>query len=82
MGKDKLSLNDSISLIILCDSQEEIDLYWDYFTKDGRESQCGWCIDKLGLRWQIIPSNLDELMSRPNANEIMMSQKKIVISEY
>ena len=75
-------LNDSISFIIHCDNQEEIDLYWNYFTKEGKESQCGWCIDKLGLRWQIIPSNLNELMSLPNANEVMMNQKKIIISEY
>lgn len=74
--------NDSISLIITCTDQNEIDKYWDYFTKEGAEVQCGWCIDKFGLRWQVIPENLDELMSRPSAVEIMMNQKKIIISEY
>lgn len=75
-------LNDSVSFIIHCENQDEIDRYWDYFTKEGEASQCGWCIDKLGLRWQIIPSRLDELMSRPNAFKTLMSQTKIVISEY
>lgn len=46
------------------------------------EVQCGWCNDKFGLRWQIIPTNLGELMQKPNAWEVMMKQKKIVIAEY
>lgn len=75
-------LNDAISFIIECENQDEIDLYWDYFTKEGSESECGWCIDKLGLRWQIIPKNLAELMSKPNGYEILMKQKKINIAEY
>jgi predicted 3-demethylubiquinone-9 3-methyltransferase (glyoxalase superfamily) len=61
---------------------QEIDKFWNYFTKEGKESQCGWCIDKYGLRWQVIPNNLREFMARPNAWEVMMKQKKIVIAEY
>jgi predicted 3-demethylubiquinone-9 3-methyltransferase (glyoxalase superfamily) len=75
-------LNDAISLIINCENQNEIDKYWNYFTQEGEESQCGWCIDKYGLRWQVLPENLAELMSKPNSFEIMMKQKKIVIAEY
>lgn len=74
--------NDSISLIISCENQEEIDCFWNYFTEEGQESMCGWCIDKFGLRWQIIPANMSELMSKPNAGRIMMKQRKIVIAEY
>ena len=80
--KEHHPLNDSFSLIIHCEDQNEIDKYWNYFTKEGAASQCGWCIDKFGLRWQIIPENLNELMSKPGALEIMMRQKKIVIGEY
>jgi predicted 3-demethylubiquinone-9 3-methyltransferase (glyoxalase superfamily) len=43
---------------------------------------CGWCIDKYGLRWQIIPNNIGELMSKPNAGKIMSKQTKIIIEEY
>ena len=43
-------LNDAISFIINCEDQNEIDKYCAYFTSDGEESQCGWCIDKYGLR--------------------------------
>lgn len=75
-------LNDAISFTINCEDQEEIDKYWNYFTTEGQESMCGWCIDKFGLRWQIVPKNLNELMALPNAFEVMMTQKKIVIAEY
>ncbi len=75
-------LNDAISFIISCENQEEIDKFWNYFTLQGEESQCGWCIDKFGLRFQIIPNNLEELMKKPNAWNIMMNQRKIIISEY
>jgi predicted 3-demethylubiquinone-9 3-methyltransferase (glyoxalase superfamily) len=74
--------NDALSLAIYCEDQNEIDKYWDYFSKDGEELQCGWCIDKYGLRWQILPKNMDELMSKPNSFEVMLNQKKIVIEEY
>ena len=75
-------LNDSVSFMINCEGQNEIDKYWNYFTQEGRESQCGWCIDKYGLRWQVLPKNLGELMSKSNSFKVMMGQKKIVISEY
>jgi len=76
------SLNDAISFIISCVDQNEIDKYWNYFTKDGEESQCGWCIDKFGLRFQIVPENLEDLMTSPKAWEVLMGQQKIVISEF
>lgn len=74
--------NDTFAIMIHCDDQTEIDRYWDYFTKEGKESMCGWCQDKFGLRWQIIPKNMGELMSRPGSGEVMMKQTKIIISEY
>lgn len=80
--KEHHPLNDAISFIISCDDQKEIDHYWNYFTEEGKASQCGWCIDKYGIRWQIIPKNLKELMAKPNAYNIMMAQKKIIINEY
>jgi len=80
--KEHHPLNDAISLMINCDNQVEIDHFWDYFTQEGKESQCGWCIDKYGLRWQVIPKNLGLLMSKPNSFDVMMKQKKIIIDEY
>ncbi|MCF8389789.1 MAG: VOC family protein [Bacteroidales bacterium] len=80
--KEHHPLNDAVSFIIYCENQKEIDKYWDYFTSEGEESQCGWCVDKYGLRWQVLIKNLSEIMAKPNAFEVMMSQRKIVIQEY
>jgi len=74
--------NDAVSFTIICEDQGEIDKYWNYFTSEGQQSQCGWCQDKFGLRWQVIPVNFGELMSKPNAWGVMMKQRKIVIDEY
>lgn len=76
------SLNDAVSLMLYCEDQAEIDLYWEYLTKDGSESQCGWCADKYKLRWQIIPRNLSQLLSKPGAWNVLMKQKKIIMKEY
>jgi predicted 3-demethylubiquinone-9 3-methyltransferase (glyoxalase superfamily) len=81
-AKEHHPLNDAISFMINCKDQNEIDNYWNCFTQEGEELQCGWCVDKYGLRWQVLPENLKELMSKPNSFEIMMKQKKIVIAEY
>lgn len=65
-GGPIFKLTEAFSFFVSCDTQEEIDYYWDAFTKDGgQESMCGWCKDKFGLSWQIIPSVLPELMNDP-----------------
>jgi len=76
------AFNDALAFALYCTDQDEIDRYWDYFTLEGKEVQCGWCIDKFGLRWQVLPENLGALMSKPNSFQIMMKQKKIIIEEY
>jgi predicted 3-demethylubiquinone-9 3-methyltransferase (glyoxalase superfamily) len=53
------------SYIITCDTQEEIDYYWDQFGREGQPGKCGWMIDKYGVSWQIIPSILGSLMNDP-----------------
>ncbi len=75
-------LNDAVSFAINCKDQAEIDHYWDYFTREGEEYECGWCIDKYGLRWQVIPENMEELMNKPNGFDVLMKQHKIIIAEY
>ena len=55
--------NDAISLVVLCDDQAELDRYWNALLDGGGQPQaCGWLIDRFGLRWQIVPAVLDELM--------------------
>jgi predicted 3-demethylubiquinone-9 3-methyltransferase (glyoxalase superfamily) len=55
--------NDAISMVVLCDDQAEVDRYWNALLDGGGKAQaCGWLIDRFGLRWQIVPAVLDELM--------------------
>jgi predicted 3-demethylubiquinone-9 3-methyltransferase (glyoxalase superfamily) len=60
--------NDAISMVVLCDDQAELDRYWDALLDGGgKEQACGWLIDRFGLRWQIVPAILDELMRDEDA---------------
>ena len=76
------SFNDSFSNVLMCADQAELDHFWNYFTLEGKESMCGWCQDKFGLRWQVIPQNMGELLAQPNGHAVMMQQRKIVIADY
>jgi len=63
------SFSEGVSLMILCETQEEIDYYWDKLTEGGQESMCGWLKDKFGVSWQVIPAILGKLMSDPTKAE-------------
>lgn len=78
------NFDEAFSFIINCKNQEEIDYFWDKLIEGGgSESMCGWCKDKFGVSWQVAPENMDRLMSQNEENfKIMMTQKKIIISEY
>lgn len=55
--------NDAISMVVMCEAQAEIDRYWNaLLVGGGRAQACGWLIDRFGLRWQIVPAALDEMM--------------------
>ena len=78
--------NESVSLVVPCDSQEEIDEYWEKLSAGGEKSaqQCGWLKDKYGLSWQIVPAELGEIMKDPARSEkamaALMNMKKIDIA--
>jgi predicted 3-demethylubiquinone-9 3-methyltransferase (glyoxalase superfamily) len=78
---------EALSLTVYCEDQAEVDYYWEAFTKEGEESQCGWCKDKYGLSWQIVPNVLYELSTtsdvdkRQKAMSAMFKMKKIIIKE-
>jgi predicted 3-demethylubiquinone-9 3-methyltransferase (glyoxalase superfamily) len=63
--------SEAISLMITCDSQDEIDYYWDALIKDGgSEGPCGWLKDKYGLSWQIAPSAMNRMMKEGSKDQI------------
>ncbi|MGH7237357.1 MAG: VOC family protein [Candidatus Saccharimonadales bacterium] len=73
---------EAISLSIACKDQAEIDYYWSKLSAVPEAEQCGWCKDKYGLSWQVVPENTEELLKRPNAFAHMMRMKKIVIADF
>lgn len=78
----EFKFNEAISLAIACKDQEEIDYYWEKLSAVPESEQCGWCKDKYGLSWQIVPENMKELMSKPGAFAKMMEMKKLVIADF
>ncbi len=81
------SFNDAVSFLLPCENQAEIDYYWNAFTKEGKEVMCGWCKDKYGVSWQIVPKMWMDLVENgtPEQNQngmgAIMKMKKIIISE-
>ena len=62
----------AISFVVDCDTQAEIDAYWDRLAEDGSPIQCGWIQDKFGVHWQIVPAELSELMKEgPRADAVI-----------
>lgn len=81
-GGPQYKFNEAISLLVPCEDQAEIDYLWSKLSHRPESEQCGWCKDKFGVSWQIIPKNMAELLgARPGAIQAMMKMKKIVISE-
>jgi len=70
-GGPEFQFTEALSLIINCDSQEEIDYYWDKLTEGGDEKSqvCGWLKDKFGVSWQVIPVVLDDMISDPDTQK-------------
>ncbi len=63
--------NEAVSFVVRCEDQAEIDYYWNALTKDGgQESQCGWCKDKYGLSWQIVPTAMERMMASGDKEKI------------
>ncbi len=79
------SFSEGVSLTVYCESQDEIDYYWEKFTESGEESMCGWLKDKFGVSWQIIPTMLGKIMSDPSkagkAAQAFMSMRKLNIEQ-
>ncbi len=80
-----IEFSEGVSLTIHCESQDEIDYFWNSFTEEGEESMCGWLKDKFGVSWQILPDILDSIMNDPakagKAAEAFMMMRKLNIEQ-
>ena len=64
-GGPQFQFNEAVSFVVECETQEEIDDYWNKLTEGGQENACGWLKDKFGVSWQIVPAVLGKLMTDP-----------------
>jgi predicted 3-demethylubiquinone-9 3-methyltransferase (glyoxalase superfamily) len=81
----EFDFNEAISFQVLCDTQDEIDYYWQKLSEGGSEWQCGWLKDKYGISWQVVPSILESLLTDPEkAGKVIqafMPMKKFIIEK-
>jgi len=89
MGQPYLGLNggptfrftEAVSFVVTCEDQAEIDGYWDRLTADGGEpGRCGWCKDRYGLSWQVVPAGLGALVTDDGARKALFGMDKIDIA--
>lgn len=82
----KFTFNEAISFIVPCDTQKEIDFYWEKLSAVPDAEQCGWLKDKFGISWQIVPSNMNDFMEKgteeqkKRVTEAFMKMKKFDIA--
>jgi predicted 3-demethylubiquinone-9 3-methyltransferase (glyoxalase superfamily) len=86
-GGPDFTFNEAVSFQVFCETQGEVDSYWDKLAEGGEEGPCGWLKDKFGLSWQVIPRALPRLLSSPDTEKAqrvmsaMLEMKKIEIDE-
>jgi len=65
-GQQGFSFNESVSFVVSCENQEEVDYFWTALSEGGEEGPCGWLKDRYGLSWQIVPTALGDLLGDPD----------------
>ncbi|MEX1033803.1 MAG: VOC family protein [Cellvibrionaceae bacterium] len=86
-GGPHFKFTEAISFVINCESQEEVDHYWDKLSEDGDIQQCGWLKDQFGVAWQVVPTALPEMLNDPDPQkakgvmEAMMQMVKLDIEQ-
>jgi len=79
--------NEAVSFIVYCQDQKEIDYYWEKLSAVPESEQCGWCKDKFGLSWQVVPVGVDEMMAtedeeqRARVTQAFLKMKKFDVAE-
>jgi predicted 3-demethylubiquinone-9 3-methyltransferase (glyoxalase superfamily) len=85
-GGPDFKFDEAVSLLIECETQGEVDHYWEKLTEGGEESMCGWLKDRYGLSWQVVPAGMEELFADPDktraerAMAAMLEMRKLDIA--
>jgi predicted 3-demethylubiquinone-9 3-methyltransferase (glyoxalase superfamily) len=86
-GGPEFKFDEAVSFQITCETQDEIDYYWEKLSDGGEEGPCGWLKDRFGLSWQVVPSGMDELFADPDreratrAMAALLKMRKLDIGE-
>jgi predicted 3-demethylubiquinone-9 3-methyltransferase (glyoxalase superfamily) len=79
----EFKFDEAVSFQITCDTQDEVDYYWERLSEGGEEGQCGWLKDRFGLSWQVVPAGIEELFADPDperarrAMQAMLGMRKL-----
>ena len=85
-GGPEFTFDEAVSFQISCQDQDEVDYYWDRLSEGGEEGQCGWLKDRFGLSWQVVPTEMEELLGAPDperaqrAMQAMLGMAKLDIA--
>ncbi|HEU4658437.1 MAG TPA: VOC family protein [Capillimicrobium sp.] len=77
-GGPEFTFSEAVSFQITCESQEELDRYWETLSEGGSEGPCGWLKDRYGLSWQVVPAGMDELFSDPDPERASRAMKAML----
>jgi predicted 3-demethylubiquinone-9 3-methyltransferase (glyoxalase superfamily) len=77
-GSADFAFNEALSFIVNCDSQKEVDYYWQTLSESGEEGVCGWLKDKYGVSWQIIPTVMNDLITDPDPEKSQRAMKAML----
>ncbi len=81
--RQDFTFSPGVSLMLECSDQAEIDRYWERLSAVPQAEQCGWCVDRFGVSWQVVPANLRELMdATPDGYQRMLQMKKIEVAAF
>jgi predicted 3-demethylubiquinone-9 3-methyltransferase (glyoxalase superfamily) len=85
-GGPEFTFDEAVSFQVTCESQDEVDLYWERLSEGGEEGPCGWLKDRYGLSWQVVPTGMEELFADPDptraqrAMQSMLGMRKLDIA--
>jgi predicted 3-demethylubiquinone-9 3-methyltransferase (glyoxalase superfamily) len=85
-GGPQFSFDEAVSFLITCETQEQIDYYWERLSEGGEEGPCGWLKDRYGLSWQVVPTGLQELLADPDperarrATQALLGMRKLDVA--
>jgi predicted 3-demethylubiquinone-9 3-methyltransferase (glyoxalase superfamily) len=77
-GGPQFTFDEAVSFEIDCETQDEIDYYWDRLSDGGKEGPCGWLKDKYGLSWQVVPTGMEELFADPDPERARRAMQAVL----